>query len=124
MIDESGSGSSSLEEKFGFGGWLIFFQIRIYIGLASMLQIVTTHYIPLGYKLLDIVIIALSVGTLILFYRKQAVFKIVYIFTVIAVIIMYLIIHEYYYLIASAIVETIIIIALFRSERVKNTFGQ
>lgn len=124
MIDESGSGSSSLEEKFGFGGWLAFFQIRIYIGLASMLQIVTTHYIPLGYKLLDIVIIALSVGTLILFYRKQAVFKIVYIFTVIAVIIMYLIIHEYYYLIASAIVETIIIIALFRSARVKNTFGQ
>ena len=108
----------------GLGGWLIWFQIRCYFTIAFMLyQMVEPAYIPVG-----VVTVAAIIAVLVLFYMRKLFFRTLYVIANgagVLVFLMNLPFADSSYIgqtAGSLIMETIIIIALYRSQRVKNTF--
>jgi hypothetical protein len=109
---------------YGLGGWLIWFQLRIYLGIIRAFNDMST----LGIDMFVVISIGLLIVCLVFFYRKKMVFRIWYIASIGAIALDYL----YYIsmglaaavpiLIASLMIESLFVVALFRSKRVKNTF--
>ena len=110
-------------EKQGTGGWLVYFQFRLYMGVLSAFGSFST-YNEDAQKLCMGVFIILII-CLVNFYRRKIFFRAVYIFCVVLEI---LFLIQYLpetlgSLFGIIIVEGIIITALFRSKRVRNTFN-
>lgn len=110
------------ELLIGLGGWLIWFQIRIYLGLLNSFPLLVNPYVRTEYKVFTFVVIGLLILTLVFFYLKRITFRTTYILAGVTVLIMNLIIPNYPSVVAFLVVETCFIIALFRSERVEYTF--
>ncbi len=109
----------------GFSGWLIWFQIRCYFTIAFMLyQMVEPTIIPVG-----VVTIAAIIAVLVLFYMRKLFFRTLYVIINGAGVLVFLINLPFAnsiniaQMVFSIIIETIVIIALYRSQRVKNTFA-
>lgn len=103
----------------GLGGWLIWFQIRLYIGGLRLFSDLGDGFDPL-----ILIHIGIIITCLVLFYRHNINFRVVYI-----VLIGYGIFISLKYLpeilptlIVIIIIEGLFIYALCKSERVKNTF--
>lgn len=100
-----------------FGGWLLWFQMRLYSSIGNLLFFSTDIVV-------SIIFIAMLVICLALFYMRKRTFRIVYI--IISGLIIFINIAalpaSLYSLIVQAASETVIIFALFRSERVNSAF--
>jgi len=110
---------------YGLGGWLILFQLRIYLGIIRAIAGMSTQ----GADIFVLISIGLLIVCLVYFYKKKMVFRIWYIASIGAVAIDYMtymtmgLTSIVPILIASLLVESLFIVALFRSERVRNTFN-
>ncbi len=111
--------SSSFDGPQGIGGWLIWFQIRIYVGIAQALVDFSAEYL---FSLIPLII------CLFLFYQRNIRFRIPYIIAAF-ISLLYLIltyaIDSYVFLgtaVGFFLIEGGIIYALFHSRRVANTF--
>ena len=113
----------------GIGGWLILFQIRMYFGVVSLLAPFTSVYYPISYYSqvyisFDVIALILVAFTLIFFYMRKIQFRTIYIFAVLAnLIVTYILTMDFLYILIVIAVESIYILALFRSRRVKYTFN-
>jgi len=118
---------STLDGPQGLGGWLIWFQIRIWLGVANTLF--SAGSIPSAEaaspkRLLVFAAVVLLVVCLVFFYQRKLKFRILYIIAD-ALSLLYMILiygRESYLLVGVLLFEGIIIYALFRSRRVANTF--
>ncbi len=100
-----------------FGGWLILFQMRLYSSIVNLLLFSPDIIV-------SIIFIAMLVICLVLFYMRKRTFRIVYL--IISGLIIFINIAalpgSLYSLISQALIEAVVIIALFRSERVNSAF--
>lgn len=118
------------EEKsdINLGGWLILFQIRIYLQFALTLQILWLGAFFEGWILWVAGLMSLPyIYILSLFYRRYMRFRTVYTVTVsvysLALIIIAVFGHvPLWFPIANGVIEGIILWALYKSKRVEHTF--
>lgn len=100
-----------------FGGWLLWFQMRLYTSIVNLIVFPTD-------TVMVIVFVAMIVICLVLFYSRKRTFRIVYI--IIAALVVGInagaLPGSLVPLILQAATELVIIIALFRSERVNSAF--
>lgn len=101
----------------GFGGWLALLQVRLYIGFIAL------FFIPIN-AVLALLLGGALVLCLLLFYQYRMAFRGAYIavsvLSIAAGITMLPV--SVVYLIVQCVLEAAIILALFMSRRVKNTF--
>lgn len=100
-----------------FGGWLMWFQMRLYSSIVNLILFSPDVVIA-------VIFIAMQVICLVLFYSHKQTFRIVYIIIAALVIIINVggLPNSLPSLIGQAVTEIVIIIALFRSERVNSSF--
>ncbi len=104
-------------EKQGIGGWLALFQVRMALGFVPILVL------PAGPALTVIFFAAMAL-CLALFYLRRMAFRAAYIFAAVLGIIVCIaaLPDGLSYLIVQLVLEAVIIPALYRSRRVKETF--
>ena len=100
-----------------FGGWFFWFQCRLYLSIVNLIVFSSDVVI-------SVIFIAMLVICLGLFYSRRLLFRIVYMIIVGLIVFINVMALPYslYSLIGQAVVEIVIIIALFRSERVNSAF--
>lgn len=122
---ESRPHASASAPAFGFGGWLIWFQIRLYGGVA----VIAASIILYGFDYITMLQLAMTAASLVFFYLHKVVFRIIFIVGAALghLATMYLIVYVSGYFLPALIflllLDIIIIISLFRSKRVRDTFN-
>jgi|GEM_PF-6459978 hypothetical protein len=100
-----------------FGGWLLLFQMRLYTSILNLIFFSADTVVA-------VIFVAMLAICLALFYMRKRTFRIVYM--IIAGLIIFINIaalpDSLLSLIAQAVVEAVVITALFRSERVNSAF--
>lgn len=112
--------SMMYHKHVGIGGWLILLQARL-IGGAALIVI---RLISGANCVFPVIVMALTAVCLVEFYRRKASFVAVYVLVAVSSVIMYLTCEppEWGIAVALLVCEPIIISALFKSDRVRNTF--
>lgn len=107
-------------KREGIGGWLVLLQARLIVGAALLI----IQLIGGASCIFPIIVIVLTAGSLIEFYRRKATFVAAYILTAVTSVIMYLTCEpsQWGAAVILLICEPIMISALFKSDRVRNTF--
>lgn len=107
-------------KRVGIGGWLVLLQARL-IGGAALMVI---GLLGGANCVFPIIVMALTAACLAEFYRRKASFVAVYILVAVLSVIMYLTCEPSQCGVAVILLvcEPIIISALFKSNRVRNTF--
>ncbi len=108
------------DEIEGFGGWLIIFQLKIFLSLMIMIAAFLDGFTLLSHVYIAQLILYLLV--LLFFYQHKISFRIIYLATALFGSVMLIIDGSYLQFSLDFIIETIFIIALFRSKRVQSTF--
>lgn len=120
----------------GLGGWLIWFQLRIYssvlIGLSNVLLVLNADrysFVGLHTFIYLIVSIVSLVICLVLFYLKKIAFRNIYLFATMGGVLYYITLYLSGFggiisseIVGGIILEIIVCVALFKSARVNNTF--
>lgn len=103
----------------GIGGWLALFQVRMYMGLVALLVLGAS-------PALVVLFVAVSALCMTLFYLRRMAFRAVYVVAAVLSIVVAIAALPvgWTYLIVQLVLEAMVIPALYRSKRVKNTFIQ
>ena len=120
-------------EKIGLGGWLIIFQVQIYLSMILVIIRLVCYqdiYSKLEIIIATFLILTLTIVCLVLFYKKSIQFRIFYTVTVIIslaysvyVLLQTTLTYELLTdLLTNFVASVLIVGGLFTSKRVKNTF--
>lgn len=106
-----------LSGRCGIGGWLMLFQVRLYVGIAALLALEANTILSIAF----VIMLALC---LILFYVRCIAFRDAYIIVALLGVIVSAAALPIGlpFLIAQLVLEAAIIPALYRSRRVKAAF--
>ncbi len=106
----------------GFGGWLILFQLRIYLGILLSIYILIAYRHDILFLIAFIITLVPIAVCMVLFYRKKLLFRTVYIVRAALGLACACMISIPYFL-GTVAGEGIIVYALFSSNRINNTFS-
>lgn len=117
----------------GLGGWLILFQLRLWLTViqtaSDVILISKTFTFNLGYLVFLGFVVSL-IACIVLFYKRIMTFRTLYIstvfFSLMSLVVAYALMPIFdgigYRALIVVVIESLIITALFRSRRVRQTF--
>lgn len=111
-------------QKKGLGGWLVLFQIRCFFTIVYGIGMMAIQ----GFTTVGVASLVMVAAVLVLFYMRRIFFRTLYVIANASAVLLFLANLPMADTMAitqtafSLAVEIIVIIALYRSERVKNTF--
>lgn len=107
----------------GLGGWLILFQLRIYLGILLSIYILIAYRHDILFLFAFVITLAPITVCMVLFYRKKLLFRTVYTVRAAALCLARAFMISIPDFLGTVISEGIIVYALFSSNRIRNTFS-
>ncbi len=113
--------SKDSESLDGFGGWLILFQLKVFLSMMIMFAGFFQDFELFSH--MNIMRIGILIAVLALFYHHNKAFKIFYVLSVIVGLIIMIVAYPPYSIAIFVIIESCFIIYLYKSKRVKHNFS-